>query len=117
MANIDIDCNPDIKPDDIIKILNKKYGEKYKIYPSKLIGLDIVVRKSAYIGTGIRLIKRGKSIQLKILQISPDAFARVLSASLIGFFMFRKPMRDLENEITAYMLECPELKKHNTSII
>lgn len=88
---VDLGRRPDLTVDSLLKQLKREFGKEFEIYPTKLLGADIIIKKSAWTGLAIKLKKDAQgNANLGFNPLMPSAGARILATGLIPILILWK---------------------------
>ena len=88
MAKIEIPHNPDLTVEDIINSLNVKFASKgYTAKKVKLLGADLVLEKTSWVGVAIKLKQKQNATFLRVNGFAPSTGVRVFMA-MLGLFTY-----------------------------
>ncbi len=96
MTKIEIKYNPKLTKEKLMDIFSKYFNDKYEIYPTKLLGVDFFVKKSAVSGVVVGLKqKQGKTL-IKLQRLSPSLLVRFIGWLPTMIFAGRGVMNDVK---------------------
>ncbi|MDQ7778927.1 MAG: hypothetical protein RDV41_04375 [Planctomycetota bacterium] len=111
MPKLSIGNKPDMTADKLLEIFKKQFGGKYEVYKTKLIGADIIVKKSGWTGVAIKILQSSGQTILRFNAMSPSALVRVLQLGLIPLlFLYFGPWGRIVAEVEAFIKGSSELK-------
>ena len=75
---------PHITPESLLQELTQYWGSQgFQVYQSKLIGLDVALKKSGWTGIAIKIKQNNGGTELAYNPFSPSAFVRILAMGVI----------------------------------
>lgn len=83
-VKVDLGRRPDLTVESLLKQLKRDFGKEFDVYLTKLLGADIIMKKSAWTGLAIKLKKDEQgNASLGFNPLMPSAGARLLAAGVI----------------------------------
>ena len=111
MPKLPIRHDPNITPEQVMQIFQEQFQGKYEVYPTKLIGADFVMKKSAWTGVVVRLLKKGDRTLLRFNPIAPSTLCRVLLAGLLPYLiLYLTSWKGITKEVRAFVEGSPKLQ-------
>jgi hypothetical protein len=110
MAYINIKNDPSITKERVLELFQKHFGEKYQVYPAKVIGFDFWIKKSGACGVGVQLTTKAGAPALKYFGQYPSVWVRLLQLGIIPYLFLRPGLKRLENEVRDFVTTSPDLR-------
>jgi len=110
MAKIVIRHNPSLTKDKLLELFQKRFGGNYKVYETKLLGADLIVKKSATTGVSVKLVQKSDSTLIRFGAFAPSAAVRILLYGLIMYLFVMKSWKKLTAEVKEYIETEPAFK-------
>ena len=111
MPVITLDNRPDLTIEKVLKIFEGSVGGKYKVYATKLLGADIVIKKSGWTGVALKIVQKEGKTTIKYWAMSPSAFVRMLGLGLIPLLiLYFSSWKKMQNEIKNFLETSPDFK-------
>ena len=108
MAQFKIDKPVDISVDAAIEALNGEFGGRYEIYPTKLLGADLIIKKTGWTGVSVRFMKKKDKTLVRYAAMSPSAGVRMLGLGLIPILiLWATTWKKMQAEIGAFIEQSP----------
>ncbi|MCB1179608.1 MAG: hypothetical protein KDK36_18665 [Leptospiraceae bacterium] len=87
-----------------VKELQTIMGDSAEVYKTSLMGIDIVIKKSAFTGLGIRINQSGNKTEILFNQLAPSVIARLLFMGIIPIIILAfSSWPDFEKEFISKM--------------
>lgn len=103
MAKIILDHDPELTKEGILHALKEHFlTEGYEIDYSKLIGADVYIRKSAWVGVTIKLKQKPDSTFLRVRGYMPSPMARVMANGLLPMLILWPKWNKLIAEVKQF---------------
>jgi hypothetical protein len=104
--------SPHITPDTLMQDLAQFFGPRgYEAYKTKLLGVDVVLKKSGWTGVAVKILQTPQGTTLRFNPLAPSALVRVLAMGLlpllITYFTSWKPFL---LEFRGYLEQSPFLR-------
>jgi hypothetical protein len=108
-GTITLPPSPHITPDTLVQELQQSWGPRgFEVYKSALIGIDLVLKKSAATGLGIKIIHSPQSTIIRFNPFAPSVFVRLISMGLIPILIiYYNSWKPLIGEFCAYVPQSP----------
>ena len=110
MAKITLRHNPSLTKDKLLELFQKRFGGTYEVYETKLLGADLVVKKSGYTGVAVKLLQKSDSTAIRYGAFAPSAWVRVLLYGLIMYLFVRNGWKALTAEVKEFIETEPAFK-------
>jgi hypothetical protein len=110
MAKVTIRPNPSLTNERVLELFQARFGNTYEVYPTKLLGADFVIKKSAYTGVSVKLVRKSDAWHFRFGAFAPSVAVRILLYGLIMYFFVRKGWKQLTEEVRAYIESEPAFK-------
>lgn len=110
MAFINIKNDPSLTKEKVIELFQKQFGEKYKVYPAKVMGYDFWIRKNAACGVVVKLTTKNGVPVLRYDGQYPSVWVRLLQLGIIPYLFLRPGLRRLEDEVRDFITTSPDLR-------
>jgi hypothetical protein len=104
---------PELTPDAAMKAIEQGFAAgKYKVYATKLVGADLVIKKSGWTGIAIKIKHTDQNTQVIYNPFSPSAGVRMLQMGLIPLLIvYNKSWKPLIKEFQEYLDKTPMFQK------
>lgn len=100
MPKLELKHNPELTKEQLYEVLSTQLADKgYEIGLSKLIGADIYIKKTGWVGVSIKLVQRSNSTFIRYAGYAPSAAVRLLLYGVITLLIVRPKWKALENEV------------------
>lgn len=100
MGRIKISHNPGLTKESLVELLNTNLADKgYEIGLSKLIGADIYIKKTAWVGAVVKIRQKSDETILITRGYSPSTVVRFLFHGLIVILVLNPKWNKLIAEI------------------
>jgi hypothetical protein len=111
MPKITLRHNPELTAEKVMEIFKKQFQGKYEIYATRLIGADLIIKKSAWTGVSVKLKQAEGQTILKYGAMAPSAGVRMLFYALIPILiLYFVSWKKMQNEIKSFVENAPEFK-------
>jgi hypothetical protein len=110
MAKIAIRQNPSLTKEKIMELFQAHFRGKYEVCATKLLGADLVVKKSGYTGVSVKLVRKRDEWFFRFGAFAPSMAVRLMLYGLIMYFFVRKSWKALTQEVRAYIESEPAFK-------
>jgi hypothetical protein len=111
MPILSLNQRPDLTIEKTLQILETAFGSKYKVYATKLLGADIVVKKSGWTGVAFKIVQKEGKTNIKYWAMSPSAFVRMLGLGLIPLLiLYYSSWKKMQNEIKSFLEASQDFK-------
>jgi hypothetical protein len=110
MGVVKIAHHPEMTWEQAMEILNKEFGDRYKIYALKrtrpALLRDFVVQKNGFVGVSLRLEQTKDETKFVYSGFAPSVLARILANGLIAYPLWN----GITNEVKAFIARAPEFR-------
>ena len=104
MPKLQIRHDPEMTPEQVMQAFQDQFQGKYEVYPTKLIGVDFVVKKSPWTGVAVRLLQKGDRTLLRFNAITPSTLRRAFFAGLIPYLILHlTSWKGITSEVRAFI--------------
>lgn len=110
MIKVVLRHNPSLTKNTMLDLFQRHFGDRYKVYATKLVGMDLVVKKSGSTGISLKLIQKSDGTFVRFGAFAPSPAFRFLLYGVIPYFILRGRWREMEAEIKAYIENEPAFK-------
>lgn len=110
MAKIVIRHNPSLTKEKLLELFQKRFGGTYEVYETKLLGADLVVKKSGYTGVSVKLVQKSDTTFIRFGAFAPSAWVRIMLYGLIMYLFVRKSWKALTAEVKQFIETEPAFK-------
>ena len=91
---VEIKDNPALDDDKLSQILGEGFSGKYTVYPSKLMGVGVIVKRSGFSGVGLKIKRENGITSLIMWGMLPSFLARFLTAGgLLSYLFFYRRLK------------------------
>jgi|WetSurMetagenome_2_1015567.scaffolds.fasta_scaffold1880065_1 hypothetical protein len=101
MIKVVIRHDPTLSKDKVLDLFQRHFGERYEVHATKLLGMDLVVKKSGSTGVSIKLVQKSDETFFRFGAFAPSVAFRFLLYGVIPYFILRRSWRAMEAEIKA----------------
>jgi hypothetical protein len=103
---------PELTAEKAMKAVEEGFAAgKYKVYPTKLVGADFVVRKSAWTGIAVKIKQSQDKTTVIYNPFSPSAGARLAAYGLIPILILNgKSWKPIRKEFQEFLDRTPLFK-------
>ena len=110
MIKVIIRHNPSLTKDMVLELFQRHFGSRYEVYATKLLGMDLVVKKSGSTGVSLKLVHKADESFFRFGAFAPSLAFRILLYGVIAYFFLRRKWREMEAEIKDYIESEPAFK-------
>ena len=110
MVKVVIRHNPSLTKDKVLELFRGHFGGRYEVYATRLLGMDLVVKKSGSTGVSLKLVQKSDETFFRFGAFAPSAAFRLLFYGVIPYFVMRRKWRAMEAEIKAYIESEPAFR-------
>lgn len=102
MARLTVKHNPQLTREQLLEIIKPELEAKgYEVGISKLMGADLYVKKTGWVGAVIRIRQKNESTLIISSGYSPSALVRIIAYGLITILVLNSKWKALVAEIEA----------------
>jgi hypothetical protein len=104
---------PDLTPETLLPVLQQGFAAgRYQVYPTKLLGADLVIKKSAWTGIALKIKHTDQNTVLRYGPFSPSAGVRMLMMGLIPLLIiYGKSWKPMMTEFREFLDRTPQFQK------
>jgi hypothetical protein len=104
---------PELTVETAKEAIEKGFAEgKYQVYPTKLFGADLVVKKSGWTGIAMKIKQNNDDTTLMYNGFAPSAGVRMLGMGLIPLLIvYSKSWKPMLQEFQEFMDQTPLFQK------
>jgi len=110
MIKVVIRHNPSLGKDKVLELFERHFGDRYQVYATKLVGMDLVVKKSGSTGVSLKLVQKSDETFVRFGAFAPSPAFRLLLYGVIPYFILRRRWREMEAEIKSYIESEPAFR-------
>ena len=111
MPVLNLSKREDLTVEKVLKIFENEFSKKYKVYATKLIGADFVIKKSGWTGIAFKITQKDDKTVIKYWPMAPSAFVRMLQLGIIPLLiLYATAWKKIQNEIATFIGTVQELK-------
>jgi hypothetical protein len=110
MVKVIIRHDPSLTKDKVLELLQGYFGGRYEVYATKLLGMDLVIKKSGSTGISLKLVQKSEETYFRFGAFAPSPAFRLLLYGVIPYFFLRRRWREMEAEIKSYIESDPAFK-------
>ncbi len=110
MAKITLAHNPQLDVQRLMSVIQAHFGEQYEVYETKLVGSDVVIKKSAWTGVALKLIQKADRTIIRFNAFAPSVFVRLLQLGLIPILiLYVISWGPMQKEVQGFLESSPDL--------
>jgi hypothetical protein len=102
--------NPSLTKDKVLELFQGNFKDRYEVHATKLLGMDLVVKKSGSTGISLKLVQKKDETFFRFGAFAPSPAFRFLLYGVIPYLILRRSWRAMEAEIKAYIESEPAFK-------
>ncbi len=110
MVKVAIRHNPALTPATVLDLFQRHFKDRYDVHATKLIGMDLVIKKSGSMGVSLKLAQKPDGTFFRFGAFAPSPAFRLLLYGVIPYFILRRRWREMEGEIKAYIESEPAFR-------
>ncbi|NMB75313.1 MAG: hypothetical protein GYA21_09300 [Myxococcales bacterium] len=104
---------PELTVDTVKRAIEQGFAAgKYEVYPTKLVGADLVIKKSGWSGIAVKIKQDNDKTTLLYNPMSPSAGVRMLGMGLIPLLIiYHKSWKHMIREFQEFLDRTPMFQK------
>jgi hypothetical protein len=104
---------PELTPEAALKAIEQGYAAgKYTVYPTKLLGADLIIKKSGWTGIAVKIKQADDKTTVMYNPMSPSAGVRMLGMGLIPLLIvYHKSWKHMVKEFQEFLDRTPLFQK------
>jgi hypothetical protein len=110
MVKVIIRHNPSLAKDMVLDLMQRHFKDRYEVKSTKLLGMDLVVKKSGSTGISLKLVQKTGETFFRFGAFAPSPAFRILLYGVIPFIFSRRRWREMEAEIKLYIESEPAFR-------
>jgi hypothetical protein len=110
MAIVHIGLRPNLTKEQAREAFERHFAGKYTIEKSSAFNRDFLVRKSSWVGVGVRLKHEKNDSSFIFTGLIPNTTLSVIFSGIASYLILRPRWRELEGEITEFIENEPSFQ-------
>jgi hypothetical protein len=111
MAIVRLGNQPDLTKEEAREAFARHFAGKYSIERSSAFNRDFIVKKSGWVGVGVRLKQEKNDTILIFTGIIPNTALSVIFSGIASYLILRPRWHELEGEITEFVENEPSFRR------
>jgi hypothetical protein len=111
MAIVNIGNQPELTPDQAREVFAQHFAGKYEIVKSNAIKRNFIVKKSGWVGVGVRLKQERTGTSFVFTGLMPNVMLQVLFGGIASYLWLRSSWKELEGEVAEFIANEPSFQQ------
>lgn len=107
-ATAELPAGRDMTPESLEAALREDFGQRYEVYRSKLLGVDVAAKKSSWTGVSFKIKQKDGRTRIAFGPFAPSAAVRGLfMGALPMIIVYYKAWKPMQQEMKTWFERSP----------